>query len=305
MRSLNFILLGALILTGAAASAGRPEVTKVEPSQGFVGEDTKVGGWKPKLGDLEARVAVIEKLLIAPGPLTFYVNATHGDDSNDGLSWLNAKKSISAAVGDIPVVIQGDVTVNVAAGTYGEQVIVWPRIRRGGTSGTIRLIGGSTPGNEVILDGSVEGPLQFGIVALDPFVEVRWMTVTNYTEGLMAVLGGALEVFDCVITGNHRGIQAEHAGTVFVTNTQISSSTGAALDSNLRGWIKLGDGISIVDDSVSARSNSTVSFQGAGCTLANVSMIAADHSTIEGYNSTCGPSGYSCSIDDPSGRCVP
>lgn len=55
--------------------------------------------------------------------LTLYVNGNTGNDNNDGLSELTAKKTIQAAVNTVPKNLAGyNVVINVASGTYQEQV---------------------------------------------------------------------------------------------------------------------------------------------------------------------------------------
>lgn len=56
--------------------------------------------------------------------LTFYVNASTGNDENDGLSAGNALKTIMAAINRIPQIINHTVIVNVANGTYAETVTI-------------------------------------------------------------------------------------------------------------------------------------------------------------------------------------
>ena len=57
--------------------------------------------------------------------LTLYVNASSGNDSNDGLSSSKAKKTIQAAVDAIPKNLGvSSAFINVAAGTYNESVII-------------------------------------------------------------------------------------------------------------------------------------------------------------------------------------
>lgn len=56
--------------------------------------------------------------------LTYYVDTTNGNDSNDGLTAGTALKTIMAAINKIPQVVNHTVTINVAIGTYNETVIL-------------------------------------------------------------------------------------------------------------------------------------------------------------------------------------
>jgi hypothetical protein len=54
--------------------------------------------------------------------LTIYVNGTSGNDRNNGLTPATAKKTIQAAVDILPDRINANVTVDIANGTYREEV---------------------------------------------------------------------------------------------------------------------------------------------------------------------------------------
>ena len=56
--------------------------------------------------------------------MTLYVDGTNGDDSNDGLTPQTAFKSIQKAVDSVPKIIRHSVTIQIADGTYDEEVMV-------------------------------------------------------------------------------------------------------------------------------------------------------------------------------------
>jgi len=62
------------------------------------------------------------------GILDLYVNAATGNDSNNGLTPSSPKRTIQAAVDRIPGVLNGDVTIHIAPGTYAETVILSQRV---------------------------------------------------------------------------------------------------------------------------------------------------------------------------------
>lgn len=56
--------------------------------------------------------------------VTYYVNPTTGNDYNNGMSSTSPLKTIQAAINRLPQVINHMVTINIAPGTYNENIIV-------------------------------------------------------------------------------------------------------------------------------------------------------------------------------------
>jgi len=56
--------------------------------------------------------------------LTFYVDPVNGDDANSGLTTSAKKKTRQSVIDSIPVVFIADVTIDLVAGTYTDQVII-------------------------------------------------------------------------------------------------------------------------------------------------------------------------------------
>ncbi|MGG1597602.1 hypothetical protein [Paenibacillus naphthalenovorans] len=56
--------------------------------------------------------------------VTLYVDAVNGSDTNDGLSAATALKTVQAAVDKVPNWLEHKYTINVAPGTYNEDVLV-------------------------------------------------------------------------------------------------------------------------------------------------------------------------------------
>lgn len=71
---------------------------------------------------------------------TYYVNAATGSDTNDGLSAEKALKTIGAAIAKVPQVLNHGYKINVAAGTYMEDI----QIRGLSGSGTLDITGDNT-----------------------------------------------------------------------------------------------------------------------------------------------------------------
>lgn len=87
--------------------------------------------------------------------LTLYVNASSGNDGNDGLSSSKAKKTIMAAINAIPKNLGKYIaTVNVAAGTYNESITITGFFAGDGNgTASIRIDGASQ--SEVIINGGI------------------------------------------------------------------------------------------------------------------------------------------------------
>ena len=84
---------------------------------------------------------------------TYYVNGTNGSDGNDGLSSGGAFKTIQKAIDTVAALDIGiyDVTINVAAGTYSENV----QLKKIIGSGSVTLLGDTgTPANVSIAPSS-------------------------------------------------------------------------------------------------------------------------------------------------------
>jgi hypothetical protein len=72
--------------------------------------------------------AIYNRLLATPSQsttnTTYYVNAATGNDSYDGLTAGTAFKTIGKAISMIPQILNHNYTINVAAGTYNEDVVI-------------------------------------------------------------------------------------------------------------------------------------------------------------------------------------
>lgn len=68
---------------------------------------------------------------------TIYVNGDNGDDSNSGLEPEQAKKTIQAAVDIVPGRVMADVTIDIADGTYPEEVLLFAINAKPGKSLTL------------------------------------------------------------------------------------------------------------------------------------------------------------------------
>lgn len=100
--------------------------------------------------------------------LTFYV-ATTGNDANDGLTAGTALRTIGTAIAKIPQIVNHTITINIAPGTYAEDVVI------NGFSGKalIYLIGDtSNPANVAIKSASFH--------QCTCYVSLEWVTITGF-----------------------------------------------------------------------------------------------------------------------------
>lgn len=72
----------------------------------------------------QTRDYINQNLVPTTGDRTYYVNATSGNDTNDGLTAGTALKTGQAAINKINQICNSVITVNFAAGTYNETLSI-------------------------------------------------------------------------------------------------------------------------------------------------------------------------------------
>ena len=95
---------------------------------------TNADNYKDALINLHATESTVDELI-------YYVNATNGSDSNDGLTEGNAFKTIQHAIDLLPTNVAHFTVINLAEGIYDEDVVI------------SRLIGGGS----ININGAVSG----------------------------------------------------------------------------------------------------------------------------------------------------
>jgi len=248
------------------------------------------------------------------------VNASTGDDLNDGLSPASSKQTIQAAVNAVPVVSTGPATVHIADGTYHESVWIERRFFGPGSGWPqITLLGNEASPQNVVLDG--QDTLLEGVIVLG-FAAIRGIEVTNYLEEGFEVDFGYMIVDNCRVINNANGPQHYWGGIgVFtagasISNTVIASNGNHGIEIG-EGWFKVeladleitdnaGDGLHLYSSGylesdgsiliqnnggfgVVAKNGALVDFEDrADLTIQSNtggSMRASYHSTILGYGS--------------------
>jgi len=147
---------------------------------------------------------------------TWYVRPT-GDDTNDGLSWATAKKTISGGL----AAAFGPDEVWVAQGVYTENIAMRSGLRLyGGFSGT------ETTRDQrnwktyaTILDGAAKDVVQVGHNAvLDGF------TVRNGARGVTLMYGDT-SIANCVVTGNSTTAIHGSGGATSLTDCTVTNNS--------------------------------------------------------------------------------
>ena len=207
------------------------------------------------------------------GDLDLYVNGATGSDTNDGLSSALPKKTIMAAVEAIPSVLNGNVTLLIAPGTYKEEVVLSSRQRNGPYLLLLRqdTANPDTDTPAVIIappDPPCPGCLLVGILSTDELVRMVGLQVdgfdfvdegagitasgsTNLTlanvvasnnyNGIVSADGHFLELeADCRVENNDIGVLSLDHGSIEI-NGQIDfcGNTVASLRSERNSWIRI------------------------------------------------------------------
>jgi hypothetical protein len=100
--------------------------------------------------------------------ITYYINSSTGNDNNNGLSSGTAFKTIMKAINLIPQKVNHTVTINVASGTYSEDVLIRGFVGKG----TIKLYGGTD--------------LATAVNYIVNLIEIRNCTLTVDVKGFIA-----------------------------------------------------------------------------------------------------------------------
>lgn len=192
--------------------------------------------------------------------ITYYVR-TDGSDNNTGLAntAAGAFRTINKAISMIPQIVDHTVTINVAAGTYAEAVLIEGIVGGGyvnfvGTSAIIQsfravrcqriVVSGFTAaiGNDVGFYAADGGAVDFtsciatatstsyGVAIFNQIAEIKNCTISNHSL--------AIYTFNSMVasrnnggTGNGQGLYAMSASTLHKTGTQPA----AAIAENVEG----------------------------------------------------------------------
>lgn len=136
-------------------------------------------------------------------PVNYYVNASSGSNSNDGLSSGAAFATIAKAISMLPAIMLGPCTINLANGTtYDPIKVVGITNSR---DSFLRIIGNTTTPNNVITTGTVTAVhddswsgTTGALISGNVFVELSGLQVKGATggESIIAIRRGAWVILD-------------------------------------------------------------------------------------------------------------
>jgi len=200
--------------------------------------------------------------------ITYYVNATTGNDINNGLTSETAFKTIMSAINRLPQIINHNITINLANGTYNEVV----NISGFYGSGKIYLLGDTIVTSSfnvpnVIINSCHLSEIQIrGINAtsdtIDGFAissssyirldycsciinsikngvivnygsvcDIYYGTYSNRVNGISVLKGSIATSYSNSGIDNGRGLSATNTGTIGTYGTQPAGATATYTDS--------------------------------------------------------------------------
>lgn len=199
--------------------------------------------------------------------MTLYVNTATGNDNNDGLTSGTALKTITAAIGKIPQIVNHTVTINVADGTYNENIVLNGFFGKG----VITLNGNTTtPTNVKILSATILRSNNVGIVGFE--------ATSTTSDGFVINRSSGCSVASCVCqtsSGTNVGF-ATFFSNCRVDNCTFSnrkcgimSSLSAVLFSNNNGgtgntYGLFADTAAVIGKQLTQPSGATAEFVGSG-----------------------------------------
>lgn len=177
--------------------------------------------------------------------VTYYVNAATGNDANDGLIG-SPLKTIQAAINKLPPVIDHTVTINVAEGTYAENVSIAGFVGRG----SILITGSGAALTDTHLVTSI------GLTNCHCAVFVEGLKLNNASGFCVSVYGCTrvrLRYLKMDVSAtSYNGIYVESSMT-YITNCSLSNRNAA-----IAAWAS-----STVFSNENAGSGNTVGLQAA------------------------------------------
>lgn len=174
----------------------------------------------------------LRKASITTKDLTYYVNASTGLDTNDGLTSGTAFKTIQKAVDSVPDVLKHNVTINVADGTYSESIII---NKVCSTSHYIMLNGNETSIGNVKITGLISNHD-------NSFLKINGVEGT-YKEFIAN--RGKLLIQNCKNVVNDTSSNAiANSGNLYVGVNNTFSNKQAVILNNLAGTCEIASNIS-------------------------------------------------------------
>ena len=149
--------------------------------------------------------------------LTFYVNPSTGNDNNNGSSG-SPFKTIAKAVSMIPQIVNHDVTINLADGSYSEGITLTGYVGRG----SIKVVGNVTNPENVVFSGGVTITQNHARIQINGLKTTITGTLGIYANSNSGQL--YIKYFQCVTAdANYAGIYIVFSPSVLIQNSTISN----------------------------------------------------------------------------------
>lgn len=186
--------------------------------------------------------------------ITFFVDASNGNDDNDGLQISSPFKTISKAISMIPQIVNHTVNINVSSGVYNENINIMGFVG----NGSISINGGTN------IDEAVDFVVNSCFVKLCSCnISIKGFFVnTTENNGFSLYSNIYVSISFCICnstTSSWSGVYCTNGGTLNISNCSISNRY-IAIKSNL--------GALIISDSNEGDNNTTVLNSTSGGTIA-------------------------------------
>lgn len=153
--------------------------------------------------------------------ITYYVDATNGNNSNNGLANGTAFKTIQHAIDILPQIINNVVTINIAAGTYNEDVY----ISGFNGKGSISLLGDTTVSSTRNVSSiTISSTCKTTIRGLN-------LTSTGFAIYVVNSLNANINYCQCIVSSSNLGFLFDSSiGTI--SNSTISNRAQGIYSTN-------------------------------------------------------------------------
>ena len=188
-----------------------------------------------RLNNLESQYdkAVEDAVTEATPELTYYVNASTGNDTSTGLSSGAALKTIGKAIEKAQKEIAANITIEIAAGTYAENIeienmmCVYLYLKGNGTVNLNGYIDIRKANQARIYNMNITGTN--GIIAFDmQRLSVDNTTIAATIMAVQATRVGMITINNCDLSGGEC-VNVTTVGTMNISSTELDANGAAAI----------------------------------------------------------------------------